>query len=169
MAEREITFIVARARDGTIAKDGDVPWKISRDLKRFKRLTMGMPMIMGRKTFESLPGHLPNRHHIVISHNQYVGDEPDVTFTRSIDEALAAAKKLTGKYGDEVFIVGGGEIYKQTMNIVDRIYLTVIDQEFEGDAKYPEFSEKDFLLTEENPRPGPPPFKFLTYVRKQRS
>lgn len=162
-----LSHLTAMARNRVIGKDGKLPWHLPEDLKFFKKMTYGKIMIMGRKTFESLPGHLPNRFHIVISHNQYVGDEPDVAFTRSIDEALATAQKLTGKYGDEVFIIGGGEIYKQTMGLVDRIYLTVLDQDFEGDAVYPDFSEKDFLLVEENPRPGPPPFKFLTYLRKQ--
>lgn len=162
-----LSHITAMSRNRVIGKGGKLPWHIPEDLKFFKKMTYGKVMIMGRKTFESLPGQLPNRYHIVISHNQYVSDEPDVVFVRSIDEALEHAKKVTAKFSEEVFIVGGGEIYRQTMGIVDRVYLTVIDQDFEGDAFYPEVPESDFLLVEQNDRPGPPPYSFRTYLRKQ--
>lgn len=161
------SHIIAMSRNRVIGKDGKLPWSLPEDMKFFRKTTNGRVMIMGRKTFESLPGHLPNRHHIVISHNAFVSDEADVTFVRSVDEAVAAAKKLTGKYGDEIFIIGGGEICRQTMDLVDKIYLTVIDQDFEGDAFYPEIPESKFLLVDQNDRPGPPPFSFRTYLRKQ--
>lgn len=163
-----LSHVTAMSKNRVIGKDNKLPWHIPEDLKFFKKVTNGKIMIMGRKTFESLPGILPNRLHIVISRNNYVSDEADTVFVHSIDEALNAAKKFIPKYGDDVCIVGGGEIYRQTMDITDRIYLTVIDQEFEGDAKYPEIPEKDFILVEQNDRPGPPPFSFRTYVRKGR-
>lgn len=162
-----LSHITAMARNHVIGKNNKLPWSIPEDLKFFRKMTNGHVMIMGRKTFESLPGQLPNRYHIVISRNSFVSDEPDVTFVRTIDEAVAMAKTLTPKYGEEVFIVGGGEIYKQTMDIVDKIYLTVIDQDFEGDALYPEVPEDKFLLVDQNDRPGPPPYSFRTYLRKQ--
>lgn len=161
-----LSHITAMSRNRVIGKDGKLPWHIPEDLKFFKKMTQGKVMIMGRKTFESLPGQLPNRHHIVVSRNTFVSDESDVDFVHSIEEALEKATRLSRKYGDEVFIVGGGEIYKQTMGLVSKIYLTVIDQDFEGDATYPEISEKDFLLVDRNDRPGPPPYSFLTYVRR---
>lgn len=170
-----LCHVTAMAKNRVIGKDNALPWHIPEDLKFFKKATAGKIMIMGRKTFESLPGHLPNRYHIVISRNSTVSDEPDVCFVRSIDEAVAKAQEIIfasasdeKPWPEEVCIVGGGEIYRQTMGITDKILLTVIDQEFEGDALYPEVPENDFILVEQNDRPGPPPFSFRTYVRRRR-
>jgi dihydrofolate reductase len=161
-----LCHVTAMAKNRVIGKDNKLPWHIPEDLKFFKRITKGKIMIMGRKTFESLPGQLPDRYHIVISRNTFVSDEPDVCFVRSIEEALKKAAKLVSDYDPEVCIVGGGEIYKQTMGIVDKIYLTVIGQDFEGDATYPEIPKEDFLLLEQDDRPGTPSFSFHTYIRK---
>lgn len=171
-----LCHVAAMASNRVIGKDNALPWHIPEDLKFFKKATSGKIMIMGRKTFESLPGHLPHRHHIVISRNSTVTDEPDVTFVRSIDEALAHAGELITSsasspkpWPEEVCVVGGGEIYSQTLGLTEKILLTVIDQSFDGDAHYPEIPETDFLLVEQTDRPGPPPFSFRTYVRRQRS
>ncbi|MBX3039163.1 MAG: dihydrofolate reductase [Bdellovibrionaceae bacterium] len=161
-----LSHIAAMAKNRVIGKDNKLPWHLPEDLRFFKKMTDGRIMIMGRKTFESLPGHLPNRHHIIVSRSHFVADEGDVDFVSSIDEALKLAEELIADPSEEVFIVGGGEIYKQTLDKVDRIYLTVIDQEVEGDAKYPEFDESRFILEKDEGRPGPPPFAFRTYVRK---
>lgn len=155
------------SKNRAIGKDGDLPWKIPEDLKFFKKMTNGKIMIMGRKTFESLPGQLPNRLHIVISRAGFIADEEDVVFVRSIDEALKVAKKNIPKYPEEVFIVGGAQIYDQMMPLTHKIYLTLIDAEFEGDAFFPKIPSEHFLLVDENQRPGPPPFSFQTYIRKQ--
>ncbi len=161
-----ISLIAAMAKNRVIGNNNQLPWSLPEDLKFFKKMTLGKTMIMGRKTFESLPGHLPNRDHIVISRNSFVSDEKDVRFVRSLDEALAAAKKLSPQRGDDVFVIGGAEIYRLCLEIADKIYLTVIDRDYEGDAFFPEFSEKDFLLVDQNDREGNPPFSFRTYVRK---
>lgn len=161
-----LSHVAAMARNRVIGKDGRLPWHIPEDLRFFKKITTGKIMIMGRKTFESLPGQLPDRHHIVISRSSFVSDESDVDFVHSIEEALALAAELVPEFDEEICIVGGGEIYAQTLDIVDRIYLTVIDEDFDGDARYPEIPGDKFVLAEKNDRPGPPPYSFRTYLRK---
>lgn len=161
-----LTHIAAMAKNRVIGKNNELPWRLPEDLKFFKEKTKGHILIMGRKTFESLPGHLPNRYHIVISRNDYATDEQDVTFVKSVDEAIALAKKLTPKWGEEVFITGGGEIYQQSLDRVHKIYLTVIEKDFEGDAFYPALDESKFLLVDQDHRETPMPFSFCTYVRK---
>lgn len=170
-----LCHVTAMAKNHVIGKDNALPWHIPEDLKFFRQATKGKILIMGRKTFESLPGHLPNRYHIIISRNSTISDEPDVCFVRSIEEAIKTAQELVETsvgsdhpWPEEVCIVGGGEIYKQTMNVVDKILLTVIEQDFDGDALYPEIPENDFIMVEKNDRPGPPPFSFRTYIRRQR-
>lgn len=162
-----LSQVAAMSKNRVIGKENTLPWHLPEDQKFFRKVTTGKIMIMGRKTFESLPGHLPNRYHIVISRNSFVADEGDVSFVRTIDEALTLAKKLLPKYDPEVCIIGGGEIYKQMLPVTDKIYLTVIEKEFEGDAWFPEFSENDFLLVDQTDRPGPPAFSFRTYVRRK--
>lgn len=164
-----LSHITAMAKNRVIGKDSKLPWRLPEDLKFFKEKTKGKILVMGRKTFESLPGQLPERFHIVISRNSFVSDEPDVAFVKSIDEALALAKKLSPRWSDEVMIVGGGEIYKQTMALVDKIYLTVIEQDFDGDALYPAVDESEFLLIDQQNREKPFPFSFRTYVRRERA
>ena len=118
-------FVVARADDGTIAKDGDVPWKISEDLKRFKRLTMGLPMIMGRKTFDSLPGLLPGRRHIVLTRQKgWSADGAEVA--HSMEEALDLA-------GDgAVAVIGGNDIFELFMPLATRLEITEIHEDTKG-------------------------------------
>lgn len=161
-----LSHITAMAKNHVIGKDNKLPWHLPEDLKFFKDMTRGKILIMGRKTFESLPGHLPNRYHIVISRNKFVADEPDVAFVTSIEEALKLAAKLAPDWNEEVMIVGGGEIYKQTMDKTDKIYLTVIEEDFDGDAVYPAIDEKKFLLVDQKDRQIPMKFSFRTYVRK---
>lgn len=115
-----LSHIAAMAKNRVIGKDNKLPWHLPEDFRFFKKMTDGRIMIMGRKTFESLPGHLPNRHHIIVSRSHFVADEGDVDFVSSIDEALKLAEELIADPSEEVFIVGGGEIYKQTLDKVDR-------------------------------------------------
>ncbi len=124
---REVIAIVARAIDGTIAQDGDVPWKISADLKRFKRLTMGKPMIMGRKTFDSLPGLLPGRRHIVLT-RQKGWSAPGAEVAHTTDEALSLA-------GDgDIAVIGGADIFALFMPITTRLEITEIYENTQGDV-----------------------------------
>jgi len=131
MSTPEIVLIVARAQNGVIGRDGKLPWHISADLKRFKALTMGSAMVMGRKTFESLPGLLPGRRHIVLTSNpSWKADGAEVA--RDIQEALRVAG------GDRVSVIGGAEIFSMFMPRADRIELTEVLQDVPGDTFMPD-------------------------------
>ena len=158
-----ISIIVAVAENGVIGSDNQMPWHISEDLRRFKAVTTGHPVIMGRKTFESLGRPLPNRTNVVITRNpSYKVD--GATVVGSLDEALALFP------GDgEVFVIGGGEIYRQAMDIADRLYITRVGTEFEGDTRFPEIDDSRWRVTwrEAHPRGEkfPHPFEFVNYQR----
>lgn len=125
-----ISAIVAMAKNGAIGKAGEVPWYLPAELARFKEITMGHPIIMGRSTHESIGRALPGRTNIVITHNKKYSSAGCLT-ALSIDEALDLAKKSDG--ADEIFIIGGQSIYQQSMSILDRIYLTEVDSNIAGD------------------------------------
>jgi dihydrofolate reductase len=127
---REIVSIVARALDGTIAWQDDVPWKISADLRRFKRLTTGKPMIMGRKTFDSLPGLLPGRRHIVLT-RQRGWSAPGAEVAHSLEDALALAGP-----GD-VAVIGGADMFALFMPLTTRLEITEIYENTGGDVFMP--------------------------------
>ena len=167
-----LSSIAAMAKNRVIGVNNKLPWHIPEDFKFFKETTKGHILIMGRKTFESLGKPLPHRFHIVITRQEsYRYEDPNVQVVHSLNMALELAHMLTekfkAKFGDEVFIAGGGDIYRQAMDIVDKIYLTVIEQEFAGDACFPEFNENDFILTRKDLRQAPIPFSFRTYERKK--
>lgn len=161
-----LTHVTAMSQNRVIGTQNKLPWSIPEDLKFFRDTTKGHIMIMGRKTFDSIGAKpLPQRYHIVISRQDLQSTNPLVKFVKTLDEAIEAAKPLTAQWGEEVFIVGGGEIYKQSMNITDKIYLTVIYKDFEGDTLYPEIPP-NFELVAKSDRTEPVPFSFLTYQRK---
>ncbi|HYD25091.1 MAG TPA: dihydrofolate reductase [Croceibacterium sp.] len=155
-----VIFVVARATDGTIAKDGDVPWKISADLKRFKRLTMGLPMIMGRKTFDSLPGVLPGRRHIVLT-RQRGWSAPGAEVAHSLEEAFDLA-------GDgAVAVIGGNDIFELFMPLATRLEITEIHEHTRGDvfmaAPGPEWRE--VAREEHAAEAGDPAYAFVSWER----
>jgi dihydrofolate reductase len=122
-----VTLIVARATNGVIGRDGTLPWRISADLKRFKRLTMGSVMIMGRRTFDSLPGLLPGRRHIVLTRDRDWSAE-GAEVVHSVEEALSIA-------GDEpVSVIGGAEIFELFLPHCDRLELTEVQGDIQGDT-----------------------------------
>lgn len=169
-----LSAIAAMARNRVIGVDNKLPWHIPEDFKFFKEKTKGHILIMGRKTFESLGKPLPNRFHIVITRQEsFKYEDPNVQVVNNLSMAIELAHMLTTKYGtkfgEEVFVAGGGEIYKQSLDLVDRIYLTVIEQDFPGDAKFPEFNHGEFLMTRNDLRTDPIPFSFRTYERKKES
>lgn len=126
-SEREIIFVVARADDGTIAAGGNVPWRIKEDLRRFVQHTKGTPMIMGRKTFDSLPGLLPGRRHIVLT-RQKGWSAPGAEVAHTMDEALALA-------GDgDLAVIGGADIFALFMPITTRLEITEIYENTQGDV-----------------------------------
>ena len=160
-----LSAIAAMSENRVIGKDGGLPWRIPEDFKFFKDTTMGHIMLMGRKTFASM-GVLPGRLSVIISRQKDFQPEGAHVFS-SIEEALTFCRTKTAEYGDEVFIVGGGDIYRQMMPITDRIYLTEIHQPFQGDAHFPEFSASEFKETERRHRDQPVPFDFVIYERIQ--
>ncbi len=127
-----ISLVVAVSKNGVIGRDGGLPWHISSDLKRFKEITMGKPIIMGRKTWESLPKKpLPGRHNIVLTKQvKDLGEGAEIV--RTIDEAKALVAGAP-----EVCVIGGGEIYRQFLPHAHRIYLTEVELEVEGDTYFP--------------------------------
>ena len=160
----EIVLIYARAANGAIGNDGDLPWRLPADLKRFKALTIGKPMIMGRKTFESLPGLLPGRRHIVLSRRDSFAAD-GVEMAGSVSEALALASK--GNDTGEVAIIGGAAIYDVFMPLAHRIELTQIHADYPGDTFMPE-PGREWVLSarEDHAADGAhPAFSFLTFRR----
>ena len=145
MENRELTIIAAVSINNVIGNDNKLIWKLSNDLKRFKNLTTNHSVIMGRKTFESLPNPLPDRNNIVITRDTNYS-KPNIQVCSSIEDAINLTKTDT-----QPFIIGGGEIYSQTINIVDKIELTRVHKEFDGDAYFPEIPLDIFeLINEEN-------------------
>ena len=124
-----IKLIVATSKNGIIVDSNKLIWNLPADLKRFKDITTGHPIVMGRKTYESIGRPLPNRRNIIISRDEdYIVDGCEIV--NSIEEALLITNS-------DCFIIGGGQIYKQTINLSDQIYMTVVDEEFEGDTSFP--------------------------------
>jgi len=129
-----LALIAAVARNGVIGRDGELPWRIPTDLQFFKATTMGKPMIMGRRTFESIGKALPGRTNIVVTRNpNFTAD--DVEVAADLEQALAIA---AGQGADEVMVIGGGEIYAVALPRADRLYLTEVHADAEGDVHFPD-------------------------------
>lgn len=164
-----LSHITAMSQNHVIGTQNQLPWNIPEDMKFFRTKTKGHIMIMGRKTYDSLGGQpLPQRFHIVITRQDLKSEHPLVKYVKTLQEAVALAKTLVSEWGEEVFIAGGGEIYKQSMSITDKIYLTVIYKDFQGDTSYPEVPLDQFELVDKSDRTDPVPFSFLTYERKSK-
>lgn len=159
-----LSAIVAMASNRVIGREGGLPWDIPEDMKFFKTKTTGHIILMGRKTFDSFNKPLPNRLHVVITRQKDYKPEGAHVF-HTIEDALAFCRTQTPQWGEEVFLIGGGEIYRQMMDVTDRIYLTEIHREFEGDARFPEFDKSVFREVERSPRSEPIPFDFVIYER----
>lgn len=135
----KISLIVAMASNRVIGLNNQMPWHLSTDLKKFKRITMGKPIVMGRKTFESIGRPLPGRTNIIISRNSDYAQTGCLVFN-DIDEALNNACQLA----DEVFVIGGSALYDEFLPRADKLYLTQINQAFEGDTFFPEINLDDW-------------------------
>ncbi len=158
-----ISIIVAMSENRVIGRDGDLPWRIPNDLKRFKRLTMGHHIVMGRKTYESIGLLLPGRTTVIVT-RQSDYNVPGAMVVGSLPEALQAAKD-----DDELFIVGGGQIYEQAVSLADRMYLTVVHAQVEGDTYFPNLPADTWQLaatdrTTDSAAPFPYSFQTLTRV-----
>jgi dihydrofolate reductase len=149
-----ITLIVARADNGVIGCDGKLPWHLPADLKRFKALTMGKPMIMGRKTFDSLPGLLPGRRHIVLTRGKWAAEGAEVA--HDIKSALALA-------GDDVFIIGGAQVFALFEPLADRWELTEVHEDVEGDTVMPPPDPAEWHETARDANDG---YSFVTLERR---
>jgi dihydrofolate reductase len=157
--------LVAMAKNRVIGRDNTLPWRLSADLQRFKRLTLGHTLVMGRKTYESIGRPLPGRRMVVITRQKDFRPE-GVQVVHSLEEALAAAPADE----QELFIGGGEQIYRQALPLTDRLYLTVIERDVEGDAHFPELDPSDWEQVEEEAHLGaeePLPYRFLTYDRRR--
>ena len=160
-----VSLIVAMTENRVIGRDGDMPWRLSADLKRFKRITMGHHMIMGRKTFDSIGRTLPGRTTIVLSRAAKYED-PKVKVARSLDEAFSLAAA-----DNEVFIVGGAQIYELALPRVHRIYLTQVHCTLEGDTLFPEVNWEQWQLVDQEDYPADDKnnhdYSFFTYERRE--
>lgn len=153
-----VSLHLARADNGVIGRDGGLPWRLPADLKRFKAQTIGRPMIMGRKTFESFPAPLPGRRHIVLTRDpawQVEGAE----VARDVPEALALA-------GKDAAVIGGAEVFALFLPLADRVELTEVHQAVEGDTIVPPFTGWRETAREDHPAAeGRPAYSFVTLVR----
>lgn len=164
----KISIIAAIGKNRELGKDNKLLWRISEDLKRFKALTAGHTIIMGRKTWESLPiKPLPNRTNIVVTRDSSFSLPGGrlVRLARSLEEAVEIAKKEKGN--EEIFIVGGGQIYKEAIEkkLVDKLYLTIIDAEKNADTFFPDYSEFKKVIFEESHEDGGYKYRFLDLER----
>ena len=161
-----LSHIVAAARNDVIGVNNGLPWSIPEDMKFFREKTKGHALIMGRKTFESMGRPLPHRLNIVVTRRGMSTDSPLVVVKPDLGAAIEHARHQISVYGEEVFVIGGGEIFKESLPLVDIIYLTRIHRDYLGDIKYPSLPEPDFDLVERRDRQEPIPFSFLTYKRR---
>jgi dihydrofolate reductase len=165
-----VVLVVAVARNGVIGGDNRLLWKLPSDMRRFKALTMGKPLVIGRRTYESIGRPLPGRETIVISRDPLY--RPDgVIVASDVPGALAAANEAAGRLGaDEIMIVGGGEIYRQTMDLADRVELTEVDLAPEGDTYFPAIDAERWIEIGREAHAGGQAgneagFAFVTYRR----
>ncbi|MEN0041702.1 MAG: dihydrofolate reductase [Pseudomonadota bacterium] len=159
-----VAIIVAAAENGVIGADGDMPWRLSSDLKRFKALTIGKPMIMGRRTFASIGKALPGRTSIVVTRDKSYQAEGAVV-VNALDQAFDLAHEIAVASGvDEIAIVGGGQIYAQTLDRADIVHLTTVHAKPQGDTVFPELNSQLWALEHEEAVPaGPKDSEATTY------
>ncbi len=154
----QINLIAAVGKNRVLGKDNKLIWKLPGDLPRFKAITTGHPIVMGRKTFESFGSKpLPNRTNVIITRNKEF-NAPGCIVCSSLEEAL----KKAGEIDKEIFIIGGGEIYKESISLADRLYLTVVDAEAEGDTFFPDYSDfKKVVSSEDHQTPEGLRFSYI--------
>ena len=173
-----IALIVAISEDGTIGDKGKIPWHIREDLQRFKRLTMGHPIIMGRKTYESIGKPLPVRTNIVLTQNPNFTAPPEVLTFASLNTALDHCRKGTGdlRSGDvrsretgaqreTIFIVGGSKLYQVALPLADKLFVTEVHQRISGDTKFPDYDRREWTEIAREDGAG---CSFVEYARVRR-
>ena len=162
-SKKPIIMVAAMDRLRAIGRGNHIPWRIPGEQRRFKEITMGNALIMGRLTFESIGRPLPGRHIIVMSKSP-AAQFGTIRQAGSVDEALELADDLPG---DSTIIGGGQGVYEIFLPVADRIYLTEIDAAYGGDRHFPGFSTTDFALVNSEPVEGPVPFTYRTYERRK--
>ncbi len=170
MAEAKLVLVVAVAENGVIGRDGDLPWRLSTDLKRFKAVTMGKPVVMGRRTWQSIGRPLPGRPNIVVTRDAGFSAE-GASVVASVGEAIALARREAAALGvDEVCIIGGGEIYRQTIDDADVIHVTEVGAVVDGDTRFPAIDPDRFVRSFEEVLPqgekDSHPMRFVTFTRR---
>lgn len=159
-----ISFVVAMTDDRVIGRGNDLPWHIPDDMAHFKRLTLGKPVIMGRRNYESIGRPLPQRHNIVMTRQQDYTAE-GCTVVHGVDEALAACGDA-----DEIMVIGGQEIYRAFMPLANRLYLTIVHAEIEGDTWFSSFDPGDWIEHDRVERGVGPRTPYpLTYLQLERA
>ncbi|GKU27370.1 dihydrofolate reductase [Clostridium folliculivorans] len=162
-----LSIIAAISENGVIGNNNDLIWHLPADLKRFKKITSGHTVILGRKTFQSLPGVLPNRYHIIITKdkNFFVEDE-NVEVVNSLDEIITRFSNTE----DEVFIIGGGEIYSQLLPYTSKLYITKVKKHFDGDTFFPDIDDSSWNIVEQEigveDERNTIPYEFISLIRK---
>lgn len=137
MSAARIVIVVAAARNGVIGRDGDMPWRLPTDLKHFKALTLGRPVVMGRKTWQSIGRPLPGRANIVITRDENFAPDGAET-VGSLTNALQRGREVAARLGvDEVCIIGGGQVYRDALPFADTIHMTVVEADIDGDTVFP--------------------------------
>ncbi|MEQ8479578.1 MAG: dihydrofolate reductase [Hoeflea sp.] len=146
----KIQIVVARARNGVIGREGDMPWRLPSDLKHFRSATLGAPVIMGRKTHQSIGRPLPGRANVVVSRSGYEAEGVDVVAT--LEEAVERAAALAAEAGaDKISVIGGGEIYRQAMAFADELHITEVAADIEGDTVFPPVDSRLWERTSVSP------------------
>lgn len=158
-----IGLIVAYTKNRVIGNKGQIPWKIKGEQRRFRELTTGNVVIMGRRTYEEIGHPLPNRFTIVVS-NSARFEEENCTTATSLTHAIKKAEELHP--GKNIYISGGAGLYKEAIDLVDCMYVTEIDAEIAGDTFFPTFNESDFSKEVDEIVEGEIPFSYITYTRK---
>jgi dihydrofolate reductase len=163
-----ISLIAAVAKNGVIGNAGKIPWHLPNDMRHFREITLNHPVIMGRKTYESIGKPLPGRNNIIVTRQEDYG-APECTVVHTLEDALKAARQ---EGAEEAFVIGGSELYREAMPVADRLYITAIGENFEGDALFPEInsfewkkiSEEKGTVDEKNRHPH----AFLIFERKKK-
>ncbi len=160
-----LSLIWAMGRNRVIGVDNRLPWRLPADLKHFRALTTGHTILMGRKTYESFPRPLPDRRHVIITRDRNYQAAMGCLVVHTVEAALAAAGN-----DDEVFVIGGGSLYAQVLPRAERLYVTLIDSDFIGDTRFPDFDWADWReVTREDHGPdeqNPYPYSFVTLERR---
>lgn len=161
-----LSIIVAKAKNNIIGKDNSVPWKLPDDLKRFREKTLGHTIIMGRKTFESLGGILPDRKHIILSRNPDFNIDSD--YVKVVHSFLELQEYMDDE--EEHFVIGGAIIYNLLMPYCNKMYVTQLNKDFEGDSLFPRINEEEWkeISREKGPEDGINEFdyEYITYIKK---